>query len=207
MIRAVIFDLGGVVFPSPFAAFDEYDRTAGLPVGTVRALIRTSSEEGAWEALERGELTVPRSRRRSRPKRRSGASGSTPQALMASLGDHASTSRRCCARSARIRAVGLRTGAITNNWAEPEGQPRPATLDDLAFDVVIESAVVGLRKPDPRIYELALARARRRRARHRVSRRSRHQSQAGARARDDDDQGDRSGCRASPSSNRCSASR
>ena len=58
MFRAVIFDLGGVVFPSPFEAFDAYDLDAGLAPGTVRALIRTSSETGAWAALERGELDL-----------------------------------------------------------------------------------------------------------------------------------------------------
>ena len=56
--RAVIFDLGGVVFPSPFEAFDAYERVADLECGTLRSLIRTSSETGAWAALERGELTM-----------------------------------------------------------------------------------------------------------------------------------------------------
>src|SRR5437763_15643231 len=56
--RAVIFDLGGVVYPSPFEAFAAYEHDAGLPVGSVRALIRTSSETGAWAALERSELTM-----------------------------------------------------------------------------------------------------------------------------------------------------
>src|SRR6185436_4911375 len=56
--QAVIFDLGGVVFPSPFEAFDAYDHGNGLTKGTLRALIRRSSEEGAWAALERGELTM-----------------------------------------------------------------------------------------------------------------------------------------------------
>ena len=58
MLRAVIFDLGGVVFPSPFEAFDQYDHGNDLAKGTMRALIRRSSEEGAWAALERGELTM-----------------------------------------------------------------------------------------------------------------------------------------------------
>ena len=45
--RAVIFDLGGVVFPSPFEAFDAYDHGHDLTAGTTRGLIRRSSEEGA----------------------------------------------------------------------------------------------------------------------------------------------------------------
>jgi hypothetical protein len=55
--RAVIFDLGGVVFPSPFEAFDAHELERGLPVGSIRGLIRVSSETGAWAALERVELT------------------------------------------------------------------------------------------------------------------------------------------------------
>jgi len=53
MYRAVIFDLGGVVFPSPFEAFDAYDVDTGLAPGSVRGLIKTSSETGAWAQLER----------------------------------------------------------------------------------------------------------------------------------------------------------
>jgi epoxide hydrolase-like predicted phosphatase len=56
----------------------------------------------------------------------------------------------------RIRAQGLRVGALTNNWRREESE------DDLMrdrlrslFDVFIESRVVGLHKPDPRIYTLA----------------------------------------------------
>ncbi len=56
--HAVIFDLGGVVFPSPFEAFDAYDHGNDLKKGTMRSLIRRSSETGAWAALERGELTM-----------------------------------------------------------------------------------------------------------------------------------------------------
>jgi len=52
----------------------------------------------------------------------------------------------------RIRERGLRVAALTNNWVA-EGR-RPADGLRAHFDVFVESAVVGLRKPDPRIYEL-----------------------------------------------------
>jgi putative hydrolase of the HAD superfamily len=47
-------------------------------------------------------------------------------------------------------------GALTNNWKreEPEDDVIPHRLRE-HFDVFIESRVVGLRKPDPRIYALA----------------------------------------------------
>ena len=63
-----------------------------------------------------------------------------------------------------IRSRGLRVGALTNNWANAEGAGEGAAPDDGTralrdhFDVFIESCVVGMRKPDPRIYELACTR-------------------------------------------------
>jgi len=58
----------------------------------------------------------------------------------------------------RIRDAKLRTAALTNNWPRPDDAPFPSNGDGLGFDVVVESATVGLRKPDPRIYELVLSR-------------------------------------------------
>ena len=55
----------------------------------------------------------------------------------------------------RIRARGLRVAALTNNWVTSRGASSPLRGH---FDVFVESAVVGLRKPDPRIYELVCAR-------------------------------------------------
>jgi epoxide hydrolase-like predicted phosphatase len=57
----------------------------------------------------------------------------------------------------RIRAAGLLVAAITNNWAG--GGEGTGALGPL-FDVFLESSVVGMRKPDPRIYQLACARLR-----------------------------------------------
>lgn len=55
-----------------------------------------------------------------------------------------------------IRARGLRVGALTNNWVaeEPAASRLGQELRGL-FDAFVESAVVGLRKPDPRIYRHA----------------------------------------------------
>ena len=53
----MIFDLGGVVFPSPFDAFDTYERDAGLPPRFVRQVIAVSAEDGAWARFERSELS------------------------------------------------------------------------------------------------------------------------------------------------------
>ena len=58
-----------------------------------------------------------------------------------------------------LRARGLRTALLTNNVREWESLWR-AKLPDLeeVFEIVVDSAFVGMRKPDPEIYELTLDR-------------------------------------------------
>ena len=61
-----------------------------------------------------------------------------------------------CARD--LKAEGYRTAIVTNNLAEfSEHWLKTLPLDEL-FDTVIDSSQVGVRKPDPRIFELALER-------------------------------------------------
>ena len=60
-------------------------------------------------------------------------------------------------RSRASAPAGLRTAALTNNWPSADNNAPSVNGNALGFDVIIESAVVGLRKPDPRIYELVLS--------------------------------------------------
>jgi putative hydrolase of the HAD superfamily len=156
--RAVIFDLGGVVFPSPFEAFDAYDTDTGLPPGSVRALIRTSSEAGAWAALERGELGMNDFFSALELEAEANGFRLDARRLMQSVGSGFGPRPAMQRAIARIRAHGLRTAALTNNWPATDNGARSDRFADLQFDVVVESAVEGLRKPDPKIYALVLER-------------------------------------------------
>ncbi len=152
----MIFDLGGVVFPSPFEAFDAYDVEAGLDAGTVRGLIRSSSETGAWAALERGELAMEEFFTLLAAEAAAAGFELDGARLMQMIG-RGFGARPAMARAIeRINAAGLRTAALTNNWPRPSDGVAAVNGNGLGFDVVIESAVVGLRKPDRRIYELVL---------------------------------------------------
>jgi putative hydrolase of the HAD superfamily len=155
-VRAVIFDLGGVVFPSPFEAFDAYDHEHGLPAGSVRGLIRVSSETGAWAALERGELTMTEFHDALESEAQLAGIALEAEKLMQRVGAGFGPRPAMLTAIHRIRDAGIATAALTNNWIAPDGNG--SRFDELAFDVVVESAVEGLRKPDPRIYELVLAR-------------------------------------------------
>jgi putative hydrolase of the HAD superfamily len=157
--HAVIFDLGGVVFPSPFEAFDEYDHGHGLDKGTVRRLIRRSSEEGAWASLERGEMTMAEFKLALEYEANAAGFRLDAAKLMAMIGNKFGPRPEMTRAIERIREEGLRTAALTNNWADNERQSGPNALSGmLEFDVVVESAIEGMRKPDPRIYALVIAR-------------------------------------------------
>ncbi len=157
--RAVIFDLGGVVFPSPFEAFDAYDHGNGLAKGTLRALIRRSSEEGAWAALERGELTMDEFVVALETEADTEGFSLDARKLMALIGSSLGPRPEMVRALGRIREEGLRTAALTNNWAGDDNRTTPSGLHDLlAFDVIVESAKERLRKPDARIYALTIAR-------------------------------------------------
>ena len=57
-----------------------------------------------------------------------------------------------------LQSAGIRNGIITNNAREfADGWRRLIPVDEL-FDDVVDSSAVGLRKPNPAIYELALSR-------------------------------------------------
>jgi putative hydrolase of the HAD superfamily len=154
--EAVVFDLGGVVFPSPFEAFDAYDGDNDLAPGTVRALIKTSSETGAWAALERGELAMPEFYDALGAEAAAAGFALDGALLMGMIGSGFGARPEMARAIARIRAEGLRVAALTNNWPNADPKAPSANGDALGFDVIVESAIVGLRKPDPRIYELVL---------------------------------------------------
>ena len=157
--RAVIFDLGGVVFPSPFEAFDAYDHGNDLEKGTMRALIRRSSETGAWNALERGELTMDEFFDALEAEALEAGFRLDARRLMGLIGSSLGPRPEMARAITHIRSTGIRTAALTNNWADAERKSSPSGLRETGlFDVIVESAVEGLRKPDPRIYALALAR-------------------------------------------------
>ena len=157
--RAVIFDLGGVVFPSPFEAFDAYDHGNDLKKGTMRALIRLSSETGAWAALERGEASMDEFVVALEAEALAAGFTLDARRLMGLIGSSLGPRPEMAQAIRRIRAAGLRTAALTNNWTDEKQRSSPSGLREAGlFDVIVESAVEGLRKPDPRIYALALAR-------------------------------------------------
>ena len=56
---SLLLDARERVFPSPFDAFDAYERHAGLPERFIRTVVAKSADDGAWARFERSELDFP----------------------------------------------------------------------------------------------------------------------------------------------------
>jgi putative hydrolase of the HAD superfamily len=153
VIEAVIFDLGGVVQDSPLEAIALYEREHGLAANAINVAVAAAGERGAWSRLERGELTVADWCEPFEADCRAHGIEVRAARLMEYIRSAGRPRPRMLRAIARLRDRGLRVGALTNNW-RTEGGPEPHPLRP-HFDVFVESRSVGMRKPDPRIYQLA----------------------------------------------------
>ena len=145
-------DIGGVVVGSPLHAIAAYERDEGIVAGAINRVVVGTAPSGAWSRLERGELTLEE----FYPifDADCAAAGITISAreMMARIALSVAPRPPMLDAIRRIRERGVLAGAITNNWVAEDGGTsvlRPH------FDAFIESAVVGIRKPDPRIFHLA----------------------------------------------------
>jgi putative hydrolase of the HAD superfamily len=163
VIAALISDFGGVL-TSPllpaFARYSEHSGVSGADFGRAMALAASANGEHPLFALERGELTERQflaqlERALQELLRRDVDLGEMGERLMANLHPN----EELFAYYRRLRDErGLRLGIVTNNVREWESRWRAKLPIDDIFDDVVDSAFVGMRKPEPEIYALALDR-------------------------------------------------
>ena len=158
MIEAVIWDFGGVLTTSPFEAFARFESERGLPADIIRRTNATNHLENAWAKFERAEIDIDTfDRRFAEESRALGAEVRGKDVLPLLSGDI----RPEMVDALRRIKTTFSTGCITNNL--PANAIGSATGRSLyiaevmvLFDHVIESAKIGLRKPDPRIYRMMI---------------------------------------------------
>jgi putative hydrolase of the HAD superfamily len=158
-VSAAVFDLGGVFLAGGVESVRGFGGRHELPSAAWdRIRAELFHEAGVWSACERGEVPFERFVARLRELvAAAGGSVSDDDArnFMGSMGDDAGQRlrREIVDATARVHAV-MPTALLTNNI--PEWRDGWRALLDLAslFDVVIDSSEVGMRKPEPPIYEL-----------------------------------------------------
>jgi putative hydrolase of the HAD superfamily len=144
-----------VVLGSPLHAIARYEERLALPLGFINRVVVDSGSSGAWARLERGELDVEAFFEPFERDCAAAGQSISARALMEAIAESSGPRAEMLEAIHRIRSRELRVGALTNNWVG--GDRESAGSHSLAplFDVFVESSVVGLRKPDPRIYRYA----------------------------------------------------
>jgi putative hydrolase of the HAD superfamily len=150
-IEAVLFDFGGVLSTSPFDAFARHEQAQGLPEGFIRTLNATNHHDNAWARLERNEVDFDRFCTEFEAEAVAAGGRVDARVLFATM---AGDMRPEMLEAVRRCHEHFKTGLLTNNFITPDTTDRHHDVFDL-FDVVIQSALVGVRKPDPRFYLLA----------------------------------------------------
>ncbi len=148
--RLVLFDLGGVVLGSPLHVISEYEALEGIKPGSINRVIGETGLAGSWSRLECGVITMKQFFSDFEQECREAGFRVSSYDLMKRISDVTKPRSEMLEAIRRIRKSNLQVAALTNNWKnDREGT---GAIKDY-FDFFFESSELGMRKPDPRIYE------------------------------------------------------
>jgi putative hydrolase of the HAD superfamily len=160
MFKAVLWDFGGVITSSPFEAFNQFEADNNLPSDIIRSINATNPDNNAWAQLESSTISVDEfDELFASEALEKGHVIRGKQVLALLSGDI----RPEMVKALRVIKETCSIGCITNNvntgagpgMAKSESKAEAIANIMSLFEIVIESSKVGMRKPDPRIYELA----------------------------------------------------
>lgn len=148
----LLMDWGGVMTTDVFASFAAFCANEGLHPDRVRdAFMKDPLARELLADFECGRLAD------SDFERKLGAvlQIEQPDGLIGRLFGSMAGNTELLAAVALLRTGGVKTGLLSNSWG---ASSYPAdTLDEL-FDVLVISGELGVRKPDPEIYAIAVQR-------------------------------------------------
>ncbi|KAJ2479949.1 hypothetical protein IWW56_002755 [Coemansia sp. RSA 2131] len=175
-VRAVIFDIGGVIVKSPFLAISSYEQSHHLPANYINVSLSKHGPLGAFQQYERNEISYAefidkwthelndvtannKAYREYLTRRHLDTRMVLPsktrvdgEELFKRMMKVAEEPNRCVVDLVKwLRQCGYKVAALTNNFQNDEGKVQGNVLTKL-FDEFVESSVVGLRKPDARFY-------------------------------------------------------
>ncbi len=157
---AVIFDFGGVITASPFEAFNRLEDERGLPQDFIRSVNAANPHDNAWARFERAEIDARTFDVLFEAEAEAMGHPLEGRAVLAVL---SGSIRPAMVRALdQLAAAGYRLACITNNVpaGHGAGMARSGDAKDeyeqvfARFEAVIESSKAGVRKPDPRIYQM-----------------------------------------------------
>jgi putative hydrolase of the HAD superfamily len=160
MIKAIFWDFGGVLTTGPFGAFKRFERENNLPQNFIRMINAANPDTNAWARLERSEISLEEfDREFEKETRLAGHPVGGFQVLQLIAGDlvpdMVDVLRRC--KQHFCNACLTNNMNIGDHDGDQLAGDRAAGFQKVMelFDYVVESSKVGVRKPDPRLYEMA----------------------------------------------------
>ncbi|HEX8104043.1 MAG TPA: HAD family phosphatase [Solirubrobacteraceae bacterium] len=150
-MKGLLVDFGGVLTTDVFESFAAFCRAEGLDPSFVRdRFMHDATARDLLHELELGRISEPEFERRFAE-----LLGVAPDGLVDRLFGGMAPEPAVIQAVRAARAAGVRTGLLSNSWGDHryDREQFPAL-----FDVTVISGEVGLRKPDPAIYELAAER-------------------------------------------------
>lgn len=160
-MNAAIFDFGGVLTTSPMSGIYAYEDEVGIERGSLLRLVIGEEVDGddPWHKLERGELMAKDFWQdvKERAASELGAEISL-NALTISFATGFKVREQVIGFVTELSEADVPLALLTNNVKEFGQVWRSMVPVDDLFDVIVDSSEVGMRKPDPRIYEITLER-------------------------------------------------
>ncbi len=162
-IEAVLWDFGGVLTTSPFEAFNRYELERGLPKDFIRTINATNPQDNAWARFESSQVDLDEFDRLFAAESAAAGYRVPGRDVIALLSGDIRPRMVSVLQTCKAH---FRVGCITNNVRSGQG-PGMASSSERAgqvaevmalFDLVVESSIEGVRKPDPRIYRIACER-------------------------------------------------
>jgi putative hydrolase of the HAD superfamily len=152
----LLLDFGGVLTSSLHGRMAEFCVAAGLPADAIATALTRTEEGRSVSALAEAGLAP----QRDFEVMLAGQLGLPADGLIAALLDASAFTPRpeTADLARRARAAGIATGLLSNSWGGGGYDVYCGYDLHAMFDAVVISHVVGLRKPEAPIYELAASR-------------------------------------------------
>lgn len=158
-MKGLVLDWGGVLTNGIDAAFGAWAQRDGVIADHLGLVLREAfaaddqDEPNPVHALERGEIDAAQFEKRLAAELARHGSRVPADGLLARMFAGISPSESMLGLVARVKQAGLRTAVLSNSW----GNEYPTQGWDELFDAVVISGEVGMRKPEPRIFEHVLS--------------------------------------------------
>ena len=152
--KAIIWDFGGVITSSPFEAFNQFEEVNGLPKDIIRTINSENPDTNAWAKFESDSITIDVFNdlflKEAKAKGFDIKGRDIIKLLKGSI-------RKNMVSFLRELKSDFKLGCITNNVkSSSEENNDNETKEAMSlFDHVIESSIVGIRKPNPEIYMMS----------------------------------------------------